>query len=222
MSLYVIATPIGPYEDIGQRALDIIKNCPVIIAEERKEASKLLRFHNIKGKKYEVLNEHSQKKDIENLLLLCQKQEVALISDCGTPGFCDPGADLVALCRQKNVPIHSVPGPSALTCFLSLLGVKVDTFLFRGFLSVKKEDRQEQWKEIQSIHHPVILMDTPYRLQKMMTEVSSFMPQSRCILGLDLSQSNEKVIDGLGSNIKNQVDRTKAEFMLIIFPRSQN
>ena len=95
MSLFVIATPIGHAKDISLRAIETLQAAEVVIGEEFKEVSKLLKGLDIKGKPLEVLNEHSTPDDIQNLLKLCQTKRVALVSDCGTPGFCDPGAALI-------------------------------------------------------------------------------------------------------------------------------
>ena len=140
MSLFVIATPIGHYPDLGHRSLEILKKCPIIITEERKEGSRLLRHFGIAGRQLEELNEHSSKEDLGELVKLCKSGEVALISDAGTPGFCDPGADLVALCRKQAISVKSVPGPSSLMALLSICGRRIDQFYFRGFISPKTEE----------------------------------------------------------------------------------
>src|SRR5437868_15076635 len=120
--LYVVATPIGDTSEISLRALEILKSAEVIICESTKEASKLLRAHGITGKTYELLNEHTTPDEVKALCEICANKNVALVSDCGTPGFCDPGAHLVKLCRQKKILVKSVLGPSALMGLLSLSG----------------------------------------------------------------------------------------------------
>src|SRR6476619_2648658 len=99
MSLFLIATPIGNDQDISLRSLEILKDAKTIILEEFKESTRFLRAHGISGKTYEQLNEHSKPEDFKRLADLCAAEDVALITDCGTPGFCDPGADLVRECR---------------------------------------------------------------------------------------------------------------------------
>lgn len=218
MGLFVIATPIGDYADLGQRALELLKNCPVIITEERKEGSRLLRHFGIAHRQLEELNEHSTPEQLQQLVELCRRQEVALISDAGTPGFCDPGADLVALCRQKGIAVRSVPGPSSLMALLSICGRRFDEFYFRGFISAKTEERQHQLQRLQTLKVPVVLMDTPYRLRKLLSEVASVLENPQVLLGINLSQNDELLLEGAAEKVLSQLPVEKAEFVLMVLP----
>ncbi len=100
--LYVVATPIGVKTDISAHAVEVLTACTAIIGEEHKNTSRFLKFSGVPQKEIYVLNEHTRPGDLQELVELAQGQDVALVSDCGTPGFCDPGADLVKLCRQKK------------------------------------------------------------------------------------------------------------------------
>lgn len=214
--LYIVATPIGDTGEITLRALEILKSCETIICESTKETSKLLRAHGISGKKYEVLDEHSTPEAVQDLLLLCQRQDVALVSDCGTPGFCDPGTDLVRLCRQKNITVKSVLGPSALMGLLSLSGQRLDQFLFRGFLPAENEARKRSLQELTKEKRAIILMDTPYRLKKTLQDMKDFFSDRRFLLTLNLSQPDEQILEGKIDNLISGLKHEKAEFMLLI------
>jgi len=214
----VVATPIGDVHEISQRALQVLQESPLIICESTKEASKLLRAHGISGKQYEVLDEHSKSDDLERLVKLCQEQTVALVSDCGTPGFCDPGADLVRLCRQKGIATKSVLGPSALMGLLSLSGRRLDRFVFRGFLPAENEARRKAWSELKNEKQAIILMDTPYRFKKMMQELGENLPQRQALVVMNLSQETEKLIEGTGQQVARSAPDEKAEFMLLVYP----
>lgn len=216
--LYVVATPIGDVSEISLRALEILKNCDVVICESTKEASKLLRAHGISGKTYEVLDEHSTPEDKAALVPLCAEKNVALVSDCGTPGFCDPGADLVRLCRQKNVPVKSVLGASALMGLLSLSGQRIDEFVFRGFLPAENEARARALKELTKEKRAIILMDTPYRLKKTLNDMKDHFSQRRFLLTMNLSQEEEVVLEGSIDKLIAGLRADKAEFMLLIYP----
>src|SRR4051812_29520329 len=98
MPLRLVATSIGDAGDISARAIATLKAAEIVIGEERKEASKLLKSLGLEGKRIELLNEHTLDRDLAELVELCKNHDVALITDCGTPGFCDPGARLVAAC----------------------------------------------------------------------------------------------------------------------------
>lgn len=216
--LYLVATPIGDTSEISLRALQILKDCEVVICESTKEASKLLRAHGITGKTYEVLDEHSTPEDKAALVPLCEKKMVALVTDCGTPGFCDPGADLVRLCRQKNIEVKSVLGASALMGLLSLSGQRLDEFVFRGFIPAETEARGKALRELTKEKRAIILMDTPYRLKKMIGDMQTHFPSRRMLLSLNLSQEDELNLEGTIDQIAKKVPFEKAEFMLLVYP----
>lgn len=216
--LYLVATPIGDTSEISLRALEILKKCPLIICESTKEASKLLRVHGISGKTYEVLDEHSTSDDKKNLVPLCRDQDVALVTDCGTPGFCDPGADLVRLCRQGNVPVKTVLGASALMGLLSLSGQRLDEFVFRGFLPAETESRRKALQELTKEKRAIIIMDTPYRLKKTLNDMKEFFSKRKFLITLNLTQETEQSIEGSIDQIISQTKADKAEFMLLIYP----
>lgn len=216
--LYVIATPIGDVSEISQRALEILRACDLVICESTKETSKLLRAHGISGKTYEVLDEHSKPDDKEALAKMCVDKTVALVSDCGTPGFCDPGADVVRLCRQKGIAVKSVLGASALMGLLSLSGQRLDEFVFRGFLPAENESRARALKELTKEKRAIIIMDTPYRLKKTLGDMKDHFSNRKFLLTLNLSQEDEKVVEGSIDKIISGNTFDKAEFMLLIYP----
>lgn len=216
--LYLVATPIGDTSEITLRALEILKKCDVIICESTKEASKLLRIHGISGKIYEILDEHSTPQDKAALVPLCAAKDVALVTDCGTPGFCDPGADLVRLCRQQKVQVKSALGASALMGLLSLSGQRLDEFVFRGFLPAETESRGKALKELAKEKRAIIVMDTPYRLKKTMNDLKEHFSKRKILLTLNLSQEDEVILEGTAEKIISTLPFEKAEFMILIYP----
>lgn len=216
--LYVIATPIGVNSDISARAVEVLKNCEAVIGEEHKNASKFLKFSGVPQKEIYILNEHSRPDDLKELCELAKNQNVALVSDCGTPGFCDPGADLVRLCRQKNIRVQSIPGPSSLMSFLSVCGHRLDQFYFRGFLPAENQERAKEIQKIKSSSVPVIVLDTPYRLKKILEDFKSAMPQTKLVLGMELSTEQEKLLEGRAEDLLKNLAVEKAEFILLILP----
>lgn len=215
--LYVVATPIGDYNEISLRGLEALSSAEIIICESTKEASQLLRFHKISGKKYELLNEHSTGDDIQKLVKLCEQHTCALVSDAGTPGFCDPGSTLISLCRKKNILVKSILGPSCLMGLLSLSGEYLHQFVFRGFLPAENVAREKALLELTREKRAIVIMDTPYRLKKTLTDMQNFFKDRRFLLALNLSQENEKIIEGSIQDIIKKLDREKAEFILLIY-----
>jgi 16S rRNA (cytidine1402-2'-O)-methyltransferase len=221
--LTVVATPIGDYDEITLKALNTLKAAEVLICESTKETSKLLRHHGISGKTYEVLDEHSLKEDLTRFIELCRTKNVALVSDCGTPGFCDPGSDLVEKCRKEGIEIRNCLGASSLMGLISLSGVKLNEFLFRGFIPQETAARNEAYKEIQNElkqnQRAIVLMDTPYRLQKMIGELEAFLGDHHIVLATDLGTAEEQVLTGVPAFVKKKLTKTKAEFMILVKPK---
>lgn len=216
--LTLVPVPIGNAGDFTLRGIETLRSADLIIVEERKESSAWLRTQGITGKPFETLNEHSTPEDLKALIALCAEKNVALITDCGTPGFCDPGADLVRLCRTSGVAIRALPGASSLMLLLSLSSVRLDQFFFRGFLPANTEEREGAWKKLTPVREALILMDTPYRLNKMVAELAQHFPTRRVLMALSLTQENEKIVEALGRDLPAQIPAGKAEFMVLVYP----
>jgi 16S rRNA (cytidine1402-2'-O)-methyltransferase len=222
MPLFLVATPLGHSQDISQRAIETLREAEVVIGEERREASKLLKSLGIEGKQLELLNEHSTEGDVVELVAFCREKRVALVTDCGTPGFCDPGARLVAACRAEGLICSPVPGPSSLMCLLSVAGQQLTEFLFRGFLPPDREARTKALRELASERRPFILMDTPYRMTRLLSELSEKFPERRALLGCDFTQETEAVYEAALKDLPRLVGDRKAEFILAVFPTPQS
>ena len=226
-TLFVVATPIGDPEDITLRAIRTMRECDVIIGEEAKEVRALLKrldipFQNLgpelveNAKQIELLNEHSSKEDIQRLAQICQSKKVALVSDCGTPGFCDPGAELVDICRNQGIKVTALPGASSLMSLLSIAGKRLNEFVFVGFLPANNEERDRKIKSLKNEKRSFVIMDTPYRLQKTVEEMANAFGESQAVLGLNLTQSTEQILTGKLTKIKTQLAVNKAEFIMLI------
>lgn len=221
--LSVVATPIGHPKDISLRALEVLQEAEVIIGEERRIASTLLKKLNIPEKPLYLLNEHSTEADVKELTELCRTKKVALISDCGTPSFYDPGHQLLHQCRKHNIAVTAVPGASSLMTLLSLVSEKVTQFYFAGFLPADNETRPRHLREIARKAEPVVLMDTPYRLLKLLKELSELCSSRRLLLGLNLTQEQELTIEGQAKDLLKVLEHRqieKAEFILLLYQDS--
>lgn len=216
MSLYVVATPIGNSDDLSPRARQILASADLILGEEHRVTSTLLKALGIPNKEIDLLNEHSTEKDIKELVKKCRDQRVALISDCGTPGFCDPGAELVGLCRAQKIAIHSIPGPSSLMAFLSVCGVRLDQFQFLGFLPAKGELRTPALKKLSRENQSTILMDTPYRLGRLLEELAGIFPKRKATIGMNLSKTEERIESGTLRELSDLLKNEKAEFLILL------
>ena len=166
--LYIVSTPIGNYEDITLRALRILKECDFIICEELKEARRLLSNYKIEKELF-PLNEHNESESANELIQkLLEGKTAALISDCGTPLFSDPGHLLVALALQNRIDVIPVPGVSSLLTALVGSGLDFEKFYYYGWLSPKKDIRRKQLLDLRKRRETIILLDTPYRLKTLL------------------------------------------------------
>ena len=217
--LFIVATPIGNYQDITLRALDTLRTAGGVICEELRLGSTLLKKIGIPNKHLLPLNEHNEDEQTGEILIRLQRGEtLALISDCGTPGFEDPGSRLVLEALQQGIQVIPLPGPSSLMAALSVSPIPLKEFLFAGFLPRKDADRISKLKQLQALKTHLVLMDTPYRLGKLLEEVESvFGKFRRATLALDISLPGELILHATLAEIRRHVQARKGEFVLIVY-----
>jgi len=217
--LYIVSTPIGNHEDITLRALNILKSVDFIICEEIKEGRRLLSNYKI-DKELITLNEHNEKEAVDDILMMfVQGKSAALISDCGTPLFSDPGHLLVDVLISQKVQIVPVPGASSIMSALVGSGFDIEKFYYYGWLSPKKDERRGQLIRMKGIHEVIILMDTPYRLKTLLADVAKILGNNiPVVLAFQLTMGNERFYRGnAGQVLSNaETNNLKGEFVLII------
>lgn len=215
--LYIVATPIGHPRDITLRALDVLQGVDAVICEETREGSTLLKRLGI-SKEIIALNEHNEADQAPKIAqrLLLENQSMALISDCGTPVFADPGASLISHVSQLGIPVVPVPGPSSLMAALSVLDTSLDRFLYAGFLPRDKEERRKALRFLQRQRIPLVIMDAPYRLAQLMEDVESIFGGANITLAVDITLPGERIFRGPANLVRREVGQRKAEFVLII------
>lgn len=218
-TLFLTATPIGNYEDITLRALSALKNADFIICEEYKEARRLLSHFSIE-KELIALNEHNESEIAPEIVArLRSASSAALISDCGTPLFSDPGRLLVQLCIQEGIPVTPLPGANSLLTALMGSGFNLDTFYFHGWLSPKKDIRENELRKLRNVKEVIALMETPYRLQRLLDDVKKvFPPNVPCVLAYELTAPKEQFIRGTIAHVANfaHQHQMKGEFVFLI------
>jgi 16S rRNA (cytidine1402-2'-O)-methyltransferase len=216
--LYIVATPIGHPKDITLRALDVLKKVDAVICEEYRQGSRTLHKLGVDDKELLTLNEHNEEQEAHTIMQRLAKGEtMALISDAGTPVFADPGQHLLELLYQMKIPVSPIPGPASLMAALSLCDFPIDRFIFAGFPPRKTQHREGFLRKYTSETVPVILMDTPYRLTKLLTEVQfEFGKNQQILLACDLTLKKEGIYRGTVGDILPKVSGQKREFILIL------
>jgi 16S rRNA (cytidine1402-2'-O)-methyltransferase len=194
--LILVPTPIVNFKDITQRALEILESSDLILAEDTRQAKKLLNHYNISTplQSHHMFNEH---KSIESICLkILSGQTIALISDAGTPGISDPGFLLVRKCIEKEIDVETLPGPTALIPALVNSGLPCDRFCFEGFLPPKK-GRNKRITALTDETRTMVFYESPYRLVKTLNELAvHFGSDRKACVSRELSKIYEENIRG--------------------------
>ena len=214
--LYVVSTPIGNSDDITLRALKVLKEVDFVICEERKVGSRFLKSVGV-SKPLELLNEHNEQEQTQKLLLRLHEESAALISDAGTPLFADPGNELVSQCHQNNIQVVPVPGASSLLAALAGSGIKLDKFLYYGFLPANKDERINALRKLPR-EYDIIFLEAPYRLSQLLRDMSKNLGVNRqAIIAYKLTYPQEKFFWGTLKELSIMTDGLpKGEFVLIL------
>lgn len=221
--LYLIATPIGNLADITLRALETLKTCDYILCEDTRHSLILLQHYQIQKplKSYHKFNQASQAESI--LKDLESGQHICLISDAGTPGISDPGADLVKLCIEHNLPITALPGPCAAIQALSCSGLPTDRFQFCGFLPRKDNELKRELQAMLTYQGTTICYESPHRLLQVLECIQTMQPQRQLVVGRELTKKFEEMVRGTPSMLIEHWQQTplKGEIVLLISPASE-
>jgi len=217
---YILATPIGNLKDITLRALETLRQVDFILSEDTRVTKKLLDHFQITTPLISY-HEHSSSEKIASIINRLEKGEnLALVSDAGTPGISDPGGKLIAAVIESGVEakIEPIPGVSALAAILSVSGIPNDRFLFLGFLPHKK-GRQTLLKEIVSLKYPVVIYESKHRILKLLNELRD--TKKQLIIGRELTKMHETIYRGTPDSILNRltanIAEQKGEFAIIIY-----
>jgi 16S rRNA (cytidine1402-2'-O)-methyltransferase len=220
--LSVVATPIGNLEDITLRALRILKEADVIACEDTRTTKRLLSHFDIHTAQTSF-HAHSGEKGFGKILALLQdNKHVALVCDAGTPGISDPGLELVSVVREQlpEVIIEAIPGPSALATALSIAGLRAASFVFLGFLPLKK-GRETLFKEMAASERATIFYESPHRIVKTLESLQKFLPEGKRVgLFRELTKMHEEALVGLPAALSATLiadpNHQRGEFVVIV------
>ena len=216
--LNIVSTPIGDYSDITLRALRILNESDYVICEEYKEASKLLRFFEIK-KDLKSLNEHNETESSDEIFLdLLNGKNLSIISDCGTPVFSDPGSIILQKCIDANIKIEFIGGANSVIASIVLSGFDISRFYYAGFLSPKSEIRKKELQSLKYLKRTIVLMEAPYRLKALLQDIKDIFIHRKIFVAFDLTMQSEKKFRGTASEILDTIgeDNLKGEFLILI------
>ncbi len=216
--LILVPTPIGNLGDITFRAVMVLKEADIILAEDTRISSRLLHHLEI-DKKLWVHHKFNEHKAVGSLVLKIQEgNKVALISDAGTPGISDPGFLLVRECIENGVEVECLPGPTALIPALAVSGLPTERFVFEGFLPQKK-GRQSRLKFISAETRTMVFYESPFRLVKTLTQFSEYFgTQRKCCVCRELSKMFEEIKRGNVNDLLNYytANPPKGEIVIVV------
>ena len=222
--LYVVATPIGNLEDITLRAIETLKNCDLIAAEDTRRSRKLLNHYQIKTR-LTSYHDYTASRDVEGLLALLEDgATISLISDAGTPLISDPGYRIVALARKKGILVYPIPGVTALAAGLSVAGLPTDRFVFEGFLPAKEAARRRKLEALKNESRTIVFYESPHRLRVSLRAMVDVFGQSRGVfLARELTKRFENHFYGDVASALAWIDENndRGEFVIIVEGRKQ-
>jgi len=218
--LYIIPTPLGNLEDITLRALRILKEVDIILAEDTRTTGILLKKYGITKKMtaHHIFNEHKTVQAIVERIRAGEK--TGLVSDAGTPSISDPGYLLVRACVDQGIPVECLPGPVALIPALVNSGFPSDRFCFEGFLPHKK-GRQKRLSQLAVEMRTIILYESPHRLVRTLSELSDYLGSERsCSVSRELTKIHEETVRGTLKEVIDGFSRKnpKGEIVITISP----
>src|SRR5438094_7321143 len=216
--LYVVATPIGNLGDISSRALEVLKGVDVVAAEDTRHSGLLMKHFGIK-KPFISYHEHNEAKRTAELVeRLARGENIALITDAGTPGLSDPGLRLVRECIQRELSFSIIPGPSSILTALVGSGFSTEKFSFRGFLPVKTGRRERELRAAAESRETIIFFESPYRLTKTLAACIDVMPDRQLCIARELTKKFEEFRRGTARELLAHYEARppKGEIVLVI------
>ena len=216
--LYVVATPIGNLGDITVRALEVLKSVDVVAAEDTRHSGMLLKRFEIK-KPLVSYHEHNEAMRTAQLVeRLAADENVALITDAGTPALSDPGARLIHACIERGLPLTIIPGPSSILAALVGSGFSTERFYFGGFLPVKSGQRERELRATAERGETTIFFESPYRLTRTLAVCIGIMPDRPLCVARELTKKFEEFRHGIASELLAHYEAhpPKGEIVLVI------
>lgn len=189
MPLYVVGTPIGNLEDLSPRALRTLREVDAIACEDTRTTLKLLTHFGVRKPVLALFG----RSGTELLDRLKRGESIALVSEAGTPGVSDPGADLVSAAHETGVPVRAIPGPSAVAAAASVSGFPVDRFVFEGFLPRKPGKRRKALRALKEEGRTILLYESPHRIVDTLEDMLAELGDRRIVIGRELTKLHEEI-----------------------------
>ena len=216
-SLFVVATPIGNLEDITVRALRILREVAVIAAEDTRRTANLLTRHAI-ATPTTSLHEHNESVKAATIVARLQRgDDVALVSDAGTPTVSDPGGRLIRAAIDAGVRVEPIPGASAVLAALAASGMPTDSFAFFGFPPIRSKARLMWFGRLREVAGTVVFFESPHRILETLSELKEKVGDCDVSVGRELTKVHEQLVRGPISSVLNRLTEIKGEFTVVAY-----
>lgn len=214
--IYLVATPIGNLEDMTFRAIKVLKEVDVIAAEDTRHTLKLLNYYEISKP---LISYHRHNEDIKTDFLI-QKilngENIAIVTDAGTPGISDPGEEIVKEAIKNNIDIIPIPGACALINAIIASGLNTKQFAFYGFLPLNKKLRKKSFEKIKKENKTIIIYEAPHKINKTLNDIIENIGDINCVIAKELTKIHEEFFRGKISEIINFFDEPKGEYIILL------
>jgi len=217
-TLFLVATPIGNLEDVTARALRVLREADLVAAEDTRHTRRLLQHFGIPAQVVS-LHEHNERARAASLVeRVLSGQDVALVTDAGSPGIADPGYPVVRAAVAAGVRVESVPGPSAVITALQVSGLPTDAFLFAGFLPPKGAARRRRLEELSAHRETVVVFESPHRIEACLTDLEAVWRERPIALARELTKLHEQVLRGTAGEVRAalRADWKRGEMVLVL------
>ncbi|HEX2269284.1 MAG TPA: 16S rRNA (cytidine(1402)-2'-O)-methyltransferase [Pyrinomonadaceae bacterium] len=217
-TLYLVATPIGNLADITHRAIDVLSKVALIACEDTRHTRKLLQHYGIATKTVSYHEHNEQQRARELIEILKRGDDVAVVSDAGTPAISDPGFRLVRAAIENDVPVVPVPGPSALISALTAAGLPTDEFFFGGFLPARTNARRTRLGELRSVPGTLVFYEAPHRLSETLKDAYEMLGEREAVVARELTKLHEEIRRGRLSELAQHytTEEPRGEIVLLI------
>ncbi len=217
-TLFVVATPIGNLEDITLRALRVLKEADLVVAEDTRSAGVLLSRHGIKRPLLSCHEHNEEERAGQVIRALAEGKRVGYVSEAGTPGGSDPGARLVARVTEAGYDVVPIPGPCAATAALSASGLPADEFVFVGFLPPKAAARRKAIETLANEPRTMVFYEAPHRVQEALSELAAVLGNRRAAVFRELTKLHEEAVRGTLPEVSLRVaaKEPRGEYVLVV------
>lgn len=214
--IYLVATPIGNLEDITFRAISVLKDVDIIAAEDTRHTLKLLNYYEISKP---LISYHRHNEDVKSDVLIekiLNGQNIAIVTDAGTPGISDPGEEIVKEAIKNNIEIIPIPGACAFVNAIIASGLNTKQFSFYGFLPMNKKLRKKAFENILKENKTIIIYEAPHKLQKTLQDILDNIGDINCVIAKELTKIHETFFRGKISELINNFESPKGEYIILL------